>query len=318
MRIAIIGAGAVGGYFGARLAAAGHEVLFIARGAHRRAILERGLMVWSPFGDLIARGGAPDDPSKIGPPDLVLVTVKTYDNDTALPVVRAIAGPGTVVLTLQNGVESAEAVAAVVGEAAVLAGTAYIAAAIKAPGLIEHTGRYHRIVLGEWFTPGAGPSARAAELGAVLNGAGVVADVVADARVAIWEKFIYLAPLAAFTAATRLPTGATWGDPFLRAQFMAAVREVVAVGEAEGVPLAKGQEARIERLMQVVQPDMRSSLLIDLAAGKRLEVETLQGAVVRRAARHGVPVPIMSTLYAVLKPWADGPVGLRPSPPAVS
>lgn len=313
MRIAIIGAGAVGGYFGARLAAAGHEVVFIARGAHRRAILERGLLVWSPFGDVVARGAAPEDPGTIGPPDLVVLAVKTYDNATALPLVRTIAGPDTLVLTLQNGVDSAEELAAVVGEAPVLAGTAYIATAIKAPGLIEHTGRYHRIVLGEWFAPGAGPSARATQLGAVLTGAGVAAEVVTDARIAIWEKFIYLSPLAAFTAATRLPTGTTWGDPFLRAQFMAAVREVVAVGRADGVPLAPGQETRIERLMQVVQPDMRSSLLIDLSAGKRLEVETLQGAVVRRAANHGVPVPIMSTLYAVLKPWAAGPATSGPS-----
>ncbi|MCL4811726.1 MAG: 2-dehydropantoate 2-reductase [Vicinamibacteraceae bacterium] len=308
MRIAIIGPGAVGGYFGARLAAAGHEVLFIARGAHRRAIMERGLLVWSPFGDLVARGAAPEDPSEIGPPDLVILAVKTYDNATALPLLRTIAGPDTVVLTLQNGVDSAEEIATVIGEAPVLGGTAYIAAAIRAPGLIEHTGRYHRIVFGEWFRPGSEPSPRAAAIGAVLTEAGVVAEVVPDARVAIWEKFIYLAPLAAFTAATRLPTGATWNDPVLRAQFMGAVREVVAVGEAEGIPLAAGQETRIERLMQVVLPGMRSSMLIDLSAGKRLEVETLQGAVVRRAARHGVPVPIMTTLYAVLKPWADGPV----------
>lgn len=307
MRIAIVGAGAVGGYFGARLAAAGHEVLFIARGAHRRAIVERGLLVWSPFGDLVARGAAPEDPTSIGPPDLVVLAVKTYDNPATLPLLRTIVGPDTVVLTLQNGVESAEEIASVIGEAPVLGGTAYIASAIKAPGIIEHTGQYHRIVLGEWFKPGAEPSPRAARLGAILSEAGVVAEVVADARVALWEKFIYLAPLAAFTAATRLPTGATWGDPFLREQFMGAVQEVVAVGRAEGVPLPEGQESRIERLMKVVLPGMRSSMLIDLSAGKRIEVETLQGAVVRRAARHGVPVPIMSTLYAVLKPWAGGP-----------
>ena len=145
-----------------------------------------------------------------------------------------------------------------------------------------------------------------AQIRDVLAGADIQAEAVADARVPIWEKFIYLAPLAGFTAATRLATGYTWQDPFIREQFLAAVREVEALARAEGVAVSPGMLDRVVGYMNAVSPTMRSSLLIDLSLGKRLELEALQGAVVRRSRAAGVPSPIMSTLYAVLKPWASG------------
>lgn len=308
MHIAIIGSGAVGGYYGAKLAAAGQKVTFLARGAHLNAIRERGLLIWSPMGDFVARGGATDDPSSVGPVDLVLYCVKAYDNDSALPMIAPLCGPQTVVLTLQNGVESAETVATAVDRRQVLGGTTYIATAIKAPGLIEQTGTFRRIVFGEVFDAPADVSARVASIRDVLAAADIQAEAVADARVPVWEKFIYLAPLAAFTAASRLPTGFTWGDPFIREQFLAAVAEVESVARAEGVPVSDGQRDRVISYMNAVSPTMRSSLLIDLSLGKRLELEALQGAVVRRGRAVGVPTPIMDTLYAVLKPWAAGPV----------
>lgn len=307
MHIAIIGSGAVGGYYGAKLAAAGNTVTFIARGAHLRAIRERGLLVWSPLGDFVARGKATDDPTSVGPVDLVLYCVKAYDNDTALPLIPPLCGPQTVVLTLQNGVESSDTVATVVDRAAVLGGTTYIATAIKAPGLIEQTGTFRRIVFGEVFTPPAEVSPRVATIRGVLAAADIQAEAVADARVPIWEKFIYLAPLAGFTAATRLATGYTWGDPFIREHFLAAVAEVEVVARAEGVAVSTEMRERVVGYMNAVSPTMRSSLLIDLSLGKRLELEALQGAVVRRSRSSGVPSPIMTTLYAVLKPWLGGP-----------
>ena len=306
MHIAILGSGAVGGYFGARLAHAGQQVTFVARGAHQRAIRERGLLVWSPLGDFVARGPAEDDTSRVGPVDLVLYAVKTYDNHTALPLLPPLVGPDTVVLTLQNGVESAERIAEVVGERHVLGGTAYVATALKLPGLIEQTGTHRRIAFGEAFSPGAQVTERVARIAAVLASADIQAETSPDARVPIWEKFIYLSPVAAFTAAARVPTGPIWADPFIRERFLEAVHEVERVARAVGVPVGADVEAKIVGYMQALPPTMRSSLLIDLSAGKRLEVEALQGAVVRLGRQHGVPTPTIDALYAVIKPHAGG------------
>ena len=307
MHIAIIGSGAVGGYYGAKLAAAGQKVTFIARGAHLRAIRERGLLVWSPLGDFVARGDATDDAAAVGAVDLVLYCVKAYDNDTALPLIPPLCRPGTVVLTLQNGVESAETVASVVDRGLVVGGTTYIATALKAPGVIEQTGTFRRIVFGEVFDAGAELSPRVASIRDVLASADIQVEAVADARVPLWEKFIYLAPLAGFTAATRLATGFTWGDPVIREQFLAAVREVEALARAEGVAVSPEIVDRVVGYMNAVSPAMRSSLLIDLSLGKRLELEALQGAVVRRSRSARVASPIMTTLYCLLKPWVSGP-----------
>lgn len=307
MRIAVLGSGAVGGYFGAKLALAGHDVTFIARGAHLRAIRERGLLVWSPLGDFVARGAATDAPSSISPPpDLVMVAVKGYDNATAFPGLAGAVGAGTLVLSLQNGVESADELAAVAGRDRVIAGPAYVATALKAPGLIVQTGTHRRIVFGEVFAPGSEVSARVQALAQVLAAADIQAEAVPDARVPLWEKLIYLAPLAGCCAAMRRPTGAVWGDPFARDVFLAAVREVEAVARAEGVPVSADVMDTVRAYMDALPQTMTPSLLIDLTAGKRLELEALQGAVVRRGRARGVPTPVLDTLYAVLKPWAGG------------
>lgn len=307
MRIAILGSGAVGGYFGAKLARAGHDVTFLARGAHLRAIRERGLLVWSPLGDFVARGAATDDPATVtSAPDLVIVAVKGYDNATAFESLRALVGPATVVLSLQNGVASADDLAAVVGRAAVLAGPAYVATTLRAPGLIVQNGTHRRIVFGEVFDPAPAVSERVARLAEVLSAADILAETVPDARVPLWEKLIYLAPLAGCCAAMRRPTGAVWGDAFAREVFLAATREVEAVARAEGVPVSPDVARVVRDYMDAVPQTMTPSLLIDLQAGKRLELEALQGAVVRRGRAHGVPTPILDTLYAVLKPWAGG------------
>lgn len=307
MRIVILGSGAVGGYYGAKLACAGHDVTFLARGAHLHAILERGLLVWSPLGDFTASGTATDDPVSVSPaPDLVIVAVKGYDNATAFAGLPALTGPDTVVLSLQNGVESAEEIAALVGRERVLAGPAYVATALKAPGLIVQTGTHRRIVFGEVFDPPAEVTPRVRRLADVFCAADIQAEAVADARVPLWEKLIYLAPLAGCCAAMRRPTGAVWGDPFARDVFLAAVREVEAVARAEGVAVSADVVDKVRGYMDALPQTMVPSLLIDLSAGKRLELEALQGAVVRRGRAHGVPTPILDTLYAVLKPWAGG------------
>lgn len=309
MHFAIVGSGAVGGYYGARLVRAGEHVSFLARGAHLRAMRERGLMIWSPLGDFTVRVRAEADTAAIGPVDVVLLAVKTYDNPGVLPILAPLLGPSTVVVSLQNGVDSVDAVAAVVGESRVLGGPTYIATALTAPGFIEQTGTHRRIVFGEVFGERTHVSARVQAIADVLTGADIVAEAVADARVPLWEKFIYLAPFAALTGAARLPVGALWPDPDGRAVFLDAVREVERVARAEGVEVPAGVLDRVTAYVDGLPPGTRSSLLIDLQAGKRIEVESLAGSVVRRGRAAGVPTPTMAALHAALKPHAGGRVG---------
>ena len=307
MKFAILGSGAVGGYYGARLAQAGHDVTFIARGAHLAAIRERGLQIKSAaLGDFLVHARAEEDTARVGPVDLVLFAVKTYDNPTALPLLAPMLGPSTAVLTVQNGVDSAGDVAAAAGEARTLGGTTYIATALEAPGLIVQTGTHRRIVFGEAFGELPRLSDRVTAIHEAFKGAGIESYPVEDGRVPIWEKFVFLASLAGFTGAARLPIGPVWGDPFTKAQFLAGCREIEAVARAEGVPVAAAVVDRIVPYIDAIPGSMRSSLLIDLQADKRIEVEALQGTVVRRGAARGVPTPIMSTLYSVLKLHAAG------------
>jgi 2-dehydropantoate 2-reductase len=310
MRFAILGSGAVGGYYGAKLARAGHEVTLIARGAHLAAIRQRGLQIRSPMlGDFTVHARVEEDTTRIGHVDLVIVAVKTYDNATALPLISPMLGPQTAVLTLQNGVDSAHEVAAAVSKDRVIGGTTYIATELSAPGLITQTGTYRRIVMGEVFGPLPRLSNRVQAIQAAFGGADIQAEAVEDGRVPVWEKFIFLVALAGFTGAARLPIGPVWADDYIRARFLDACREIERLARAEGVPVAADVVDRIAAYVSGIPGTMRSSLLIDLSQGKRTEVEALHGAVVRRAQRAGVPVPIISTLYAVLKPWARPDAG---------
>ena len=310
MRFAILGSGAVGGYYGARLARAGHDVTFIARGAHLQAIRERGLEIRSPaLESFTVRAPADDDPSRAGVVDTVIVAVKAYDNPIALPLVRPMLGPDTVVLTLQNGVDSADELAAIAGEDRVLGGTTYIATALAGPGVIEQTGTHRRIVFGEVFGALPRVSGRVRAIHEALLGADIQAEAVGDGRVPIWEKFVFLVSLAGFTGAARLPIGPLWSDPAIREQFLEGCREIERLARAEGVPVAPDVIDRIRGYIGGIPATMRSSLLIDLSQGKRIEVEALHGAVVRRTRKAGLAAPVTSTLYAVLKPWAHPPAG---------
>lgn len=307
MKIAILGSGAVGGYYGARLAQAGQEVTFIARGAHLAALRERGIEIRSAaLGSFVARARAEEDTAKVGPVDLVLVAVKTYDNPTALPMLGPMLGDDTTVLTVQNGVDSAGEVAAVAGERRTLGGTTYIATALEAPGIIVQTGDHRRIVFGEAFGDLPRVTPRVTRIHEAFAAADIQSYPVGDGRVPIWEKFVFLAALAGFTGAARLPIGPVWGDPVTKAMFLAGCREIEAVARAEGVPVAADVVDRIVPYIDAIPGSMRSSLLIDLQQRKRIEVEALQGTVVRRGAALGVPTPILSTLYAVLKLHAAG------------
>ncbi len=306
MRFAILGSGAVGGYYGARLAKAGHDVTFLARGAHLEAIRNRGLEIRSPLGDFVVKAPASGEPAEVGAVDAVVFAVKTYDNDTALPMLRPFAGTGAVVLTLQNGVDSVDDVAGVVGRDWVLGGAAYVATALSAPGLIEQTGTHRRVVFGEVFGRHGALTPRVQRLAEAMLAADIQAEPKADARVPLWEKIIYLAPFAGFTGAARLPIGPLWSRPGFSELFLEATGEVERVARAEGVDVSRTLRAEITKYIEAIPPTTRSSLLIDLQQGRRIEVEALPGSVSRRGARAGVPTPIMTTLYHVLKPHERG------------
>ena len=309
MKFAILGSGAVGGYFGAKLARAGQDVTFIARGAHLEAIRATGLQVKSPtLGDFQIQAAAESDTARVGLVDVVVVSVKAYDNATALPMLTPMIGPDTVVLTLQNGVDSVNEVAAIVGEAHVLGGTTYVATALEGPGLIVQTGVHRSIIFGEVFGDCSRVSARVQAIADILATADIQVTPVADARVPIWDKFVYLVAFSGFTGASRLAIGHVWKYPQVQEMFYATSREIAAIAKAEGVTISANRFDTLKDYMDHIPPTTRSSLLIDLEQGKRIEVEALQGAAVRRAQKLGVPVPITSTLYAVLKAWESGPV----------
>jgi 2-dehydropantoate 2-reductase len=306
MRFAILGSGAVGGYFGARLAQSGQEVTFIARGAHLEAIRTHGLQVKSAkLGDFMVRAPAESDPARVGAVDVVIVAVKAYDNDTAYAAIAPMLGRDTVVLTLQNGVDNVDQLAGLVGAARVLGGTTYVATALEAPGLIVQTGVHRSIIFGEVF--GArGLTPRVQAIADVMAPADIEVRAVPDARTPLWDKFVYLVPFSGFTGAARLPIGFLWQHAQVRDMYYAAAREVAAIAVAEGVTLSTDRFETLREYMDTIPSTTRSSLLVDLEQGKRIEVEALQGAALRRAAAHGLSAPIVAALYAVLKPWAAG------------
>ena len=304
MRIAVMGAGGVGGYFGARLAAAGHDVAFVARGRHLAAMRERGLTVRSALGDVaLAQPGVADDPATLGPVDVVLFAVKLWDTEPAAEAVRPLLAKGGFVIPFQNGVESIERVGAVLGAERVMGGVAYIAATIAEPGVIAHTGTMARLRFGP-VLPAQRPAAEA--LHAACRDAGVDAEISADIRRALWEKFVFLAAFSGLTSVARQPIGVLRGDPDLRAALEAAMREAWAVGRAKHVALPDDFVLQQMKFADGLPAEMRSSMLNDLSAGGRLEAPWLSGAVARMATELGIPAPVNATLFAALKPYCAG------------
>ncbi len=303
MKVAVIGAGGVGGYFGARLAQAGHDVTFVARGRHLAAIREHGLAIKSALGDATVRCPATDDLSALGPVDVAMLCVKLWDVEATAPKLAGIVSNGGVVIPFQNGVESADRVAALLGPSHVLGGVAYIAATIRAPGVIAHTGTMARLRVGAF--PG-GPEDRAAAFADACRSAGVEIEHTPDIRRALWEKFVFLASFSGITSAARSPIGVVRSDPDLRALLEAAMREVWSVGVARGVALPDDFVAKQLAFADSLPAAMRSSMLNDLESGFRLEVPWLSGAVARMARESGLAAPVHATLHAILKPFAGG------------
>jgi 2-dehydropantoate 2-reductase len=304
MRIAVMGAGGVGGYFGAKLARGGHEVAFVARGRHLAAMRERGLTVKSAIGDMqLERPTVTDDPASLGTADVVLFAVKLWDTESAAEAVRPLVAEGGIIVPFQNGVESIERIGAVVGAERVIGGVAYIAATIAEPGVIVHTGTMARLRFG----PVLPAQRRVVEaLYAACQAAGIAAEIAPDIRAALWEKFVFLCAFSGLTSVARQPIGVVRSDPDMRSVLEAAMREAWTVGRKMGVGLADDFVEQQLKFADGLPAEMKSSMLNDLAAGNRLEAPWLSGAVARMALAAGIPAPVSATLYAALKPYCAG------------
>ena len=304
MHIVIMGSGGVGGYFGARLAKGGSDVTFIARGAHLAAMREHGLKIESPLGDLhLQKVSATDDPSSIGPVDLVIVGVKLWDTESAARQIEPLVRQGASVVSFQNGVDKDEVLARVLGSPAVMGGVCYIGASIARPGVIKHLGKMQRLVFGEYD---GRRSSRAESLLEAAQAGGIDAEISSDIKRAIWEKFVFLVAMSGATTSMRSTIGPIRQNPNARAFLLDLMREVVAVGRARGVKLAEDFPEQRMTFADTLPPEMTSSMHNDLERGNRLELDWLSGAVAELGKATGAATPLNRAVRDVLALYADG------------
>lgn len=305
MRIAVVGAGGLGGYYGALLARGGADVTFIARGTTLEALRRRGLTLKSPtHGEFTVPVQATDDPASVGPVDVVLFCVKSYDLESAAESIRPLIGPETAVVPVQNGVDASERLAAVLGAGCAVGGVGGLSARVEEPGVIVHAASPPKeISFGELD---GRPSPRLERFLEVCEAAGITAELSDQIDVLRWQKFIFICAQA-LTALLRLPLGAILACPDSREFYRLVMEEVAAVGRAHGIPLPEDAAAQRFATVQHSNPTLRASQYYDLVAGRRLEVDTLNGTVVKLGRQHGVPTPYNFAIYAGLKPYAGGP-----------
>ena len=305
MRIAIIGAGGVGGYFGARLQQAGADVHFVARGGHLAAMRSSGLRVESPLGDIdLPRVNATDNPADIGVADMVWLSVKLWDMDGAVQSMRPLVGPGTGIISFQNGVQKDDILRTAFGDGAVMGGVAYIATNIDRPGVIKHTGTMQRLIFGEYD---GSRSARAETLLDLCLRGGINAELSEDVRKAIWEKFVFLVGLSGSTTTMRETIGPIRSNPRARRLLADLMRETVAVGRALGVALPPDFADQRLAFVDGLPDAMTSSMHHDLKAGKRLEVSWLSGGVAQLGEKTGVATPMNRAVWDILALHEMGP-----------
>jgi 2-dehydropantoate 2-reductase len=299
-----VGSGGVGGYFGTRLVQGGCQVGFVARGLHLAAMREQGLRVESQLGDIVLPViRVSDDPKDFGTPDYVFLCVKLWDTDDALRAVAPVVGLNTAVISFQNGVQKDDLLRRIFGENAILGGVGYIGSTVVRPGVIRHTGTMQRLVFGEY--DGTRSQRVIALLDACLRG-GIDAEITADIRRAIWEKFVFLVGLSATTTTMRKTLGPIRSDPQTREFLLEVMREVVSVGRAHGVQLADNFAEQRLTFVDGLPPDMDSSMHADLQRGKRLEMRWLSGAVVDLGKTIGVATPMNRAVDDILALYARG------------
>jgi 2-dehydropantoate 2-reductase len=303
MKIACMAAGGVGGYFGARLQQAGHDVTFFARGKHLLALRSSGLTIESGEGNATLKVRALQDPREAGVADVVLFAVKLWDTDSAAEQIQPIVGPETVVIPFQNGVESIDRLRKVLPEKCVMGGSAYIATRIKSPGVIEHTGQMSRIQFGPVLP---GQKAAAERFLQACREAKINAEIPDDIVRANWEKFVFLVGISGVTAAARTNVGVVRADPDLRWLLEQAMHETWRLARKRGVALPDDLVATRMKNVDGLHGDMKASLLHDLENGGRLEAPWLCGAVARMSAEAGLDAPVNHSVFAALKPFVNG------------
>lgn len=300
MKIAIMGTGGVGGYYGGLLGRIGRDVTFVARGAHLQAIREKGLQVKSVHGDfLVSPAKATDNPSEVGPVDLVLFTTKTYHTDEAAQAIKPMVAPHTSIVSLQNGVDAIDRIGAVVGKEHLVGGATWLSAAIEAPGVIGHYSQFRRIVLGE---PDGRKTERLQTIHDLFRNAGATVEVVDNILQVLWTKFVFIASVSAMGALTRGTFGEYRSVPESRAVLTEALGEVAAVARAKGVALDRDLVTRTLSFIDESAPTIKPSMQRDVEAGRLSELESMIGIVVRLGKEMGVPTPVMRIAYAALKP----------------
>jgi 2-dehydropantoate 2-reductase len=300
MKIAIVGTGGVGGYYGGLLARAGQEVLFIARGPHLEAIRQKGLQVKSVHGDFqVLDIRATDWTQEVGPVDLILFTTKTFQTEVAARAIQPLVASHTTILPLQNGVDAADRIGQLLGRDHLLGGTTWVFALIEAPGVIGQYSEFRRIVLGELdgsMTP------RVREVHQVLKQTGATVEVVDNISEILWTKFAFIASISAMGSLTRVPVGEYRSVPESRAVLIEAIGEVAAVAHAKGMRLPHDIVAKTLSLIDESGPRLIPSMQRDVEAGRKCELESIIGVVVDLGAALGVPTPVMRLSYAILKP----------------
>ena len=304
MKIAIMGTGGVGGYYGGLLAQTGQDVTFVVRrkpgGAHLAALREKGLQVKSVHGDfVVAPAQATDNPAEVGPVDFVLFTTKTYHTDEAAQAIKPMVGKDTIVLSLQNGVDAAERIGAMVGMEHLVGGATWLSAAIEAPGVIGQYSQFRRIALGE-FNGQTTPRLQA--VADALKATGATVELSENISKVLWTKFVFIAAVSAMGSLTRATFGEYRAVPEARAVLTQVLNEVAAVAVARGVTLDADVVARTLAFIDNVEPTLKPSMQRDVETGRVSELESMVGIVVRLGAELGAPTPLMRFAYAVLKP----------------
>ncbi len=311
MNIVVVGAGAVGCYYGVRLALAGHRVGFLVRSEASAATLRSGIRVNSDPGNMHLKDPiAFTDANQAAPVDLVLIAVKLWDTDSAVRNVLPVVSHQTSVISLQNGVDKDEMIAGVLGRDHLLGAVTYIVVDKAGDGMIVHSGTLQRIIIGEL---NGETTTRVREIVDALAAGGIDAQSSTDIRRSTWEKFIFLSSISAVTAVTRQQIGAARSHHATRTLLEDAMKEAAALARAEDVPIGSDFVADRMRFVDTLPAEGRSSMANDLLRGSRLELEWLSGAVVRRAARIGMPTPVHGALYAALVHAADGQPSQRSS-----
>jgi 2-dehydropantoate 2-reductase len=304
VRIAVIGAGGVGGYYGGALARAGHDVSFLARGAHLESLRTRGLEVRTPEGTFSAKVAATDDPARLVPADAAIVAVKCYSLAAVAPAVALVARAGADVVPLLNGVEAAERlIAAGVPKERIVGGLTHISVARVAPGIVEKKSSFQRVTLGELPR---GTSERVGRIAAAFRDAGAEVTESADITADLWQKLAFIASMAAACGLARSPVGPVRAAPYGKLLFSRAVREVGAVARARGIPVTEQDEEKTLAFIESLGAGLKPSFLLDLEAGGSTEIDDLCGAVARIGREAGVETPVHDTATAALSVRPEG------------